>query len=358
MGIESGLKPGYRVEVDTIGQESWNSMLEGFRDASLYQTWAYESPQTHAGRNVSRLVLKRGDEVVAAAQARIWRVPFVPLGVAYVRWGPMWRPKGKPEDLECLSQVLRAVRNEYAGRRKLSVRIFPLLYQDRADEWDPILREEGYVRDNVQTVKRTLLIDLMRPVPDLRKGLDQKWRNRLNRAEKLGVEVVESVEDSVFEEFLSIHSEMRQRKRFAEGSDVRQFRSMQQRLPAHQKMKLLMAYSGGKPAAGAVCSVIGDMGLYLYGGTSDSGLTSQASYLLQWRAMCSFKEGGARWYNLNGINPELNPGTYHFKAGLCGKNGRDLLYMGTFETRRNLSGEIVWLAYSARERYRKARGII
>ena len=355
--MEAELKPGYRAEVDTIGQESWNSMLEGFGDANIYQTWAYESVISPE-RNVSRLVLKKGDEVVAAAQARIRRVPLVPLGVAYVRWGPMWRPKGKPEDLEVLRQALRAVRNEYAGRRKLAVRILPLLYQDHAEEYGPILSEEGFGRVNVQAVKRTLLIDLERSVADLRKGLDQKWRNRLNRAEKLGVEVVERVDDRAFEEFLSIYREMHGRKKFLETSDVRQFRTIQQGLPAPQKMKILIAYSEGKPAAGVVCSVIGDMGIYLYGGTSDSGLSSQASYLLQWKAMCSFKESGSKWYNLNGINPELNPGTYHFKAGLCGKNGRDLNYMGTFDTQRNLAGNFVWLASFTRDMYRKARCII
>ena len=34
------------------------------------------------------------------------------------------------------------------------------------------------------------------------------------------------------------------------------------------------------------------------------------------------KEKGLRYYDLNGINPETNPGTYHFKRGLAGKKGR------------------------------------
>jgi hypothetical protein len=43
------------------------------------------------------------------------------------------------------------------------------------------------------------------------------------------------------------------------------------------------------------------------------------------------KERGVKVYNLNGISPEQNPGTYHFKRGLAGRNGRDLHYLGKFD---------------------------
>jgi len=36
------------------------------------------------------------------------------------------------------------------------------------------------------------------------------------------------------------------------------------------------------------------------------------------------KAQGAVRYDLNGINPETNPGVHHFKAGMAGE---DLLYM-------------------------------
>ncbi len=38
-------------------------------------------------------------------------------------------------------------------------------------------------------------------------------------------------------------------------------------------------------------------------------------------------------YNLNGINPTNNPGTYKFKKDLAGKNGKDVYYFGRFDSR-------------------------
>lgn len=36
-------------------------------------------------------------------------------------------------------------------------------------------------------------------------------------------------------------------------------------------------------------------------------------------------------YNLNGINPAANPGSYHFKKGIAGKSGKDVHYLGRFD---------------------------
>jgi lipid II:glycine glycyltransferase (peptidoglycan interpeptide bridge formation enzyme) len=44
------------------------------------------------------------------------------------------------------------------------------------------------------------------------------------------------------------------------------------------------------------------------------------------------KERGCLSSNLNGINPQTNPGTYVFKQGLAGKSSRDVYYLGRFDS--------------------------
>ena len=85
-----------------------------------------------------------------------------------------------------------------------------------------------------------------------------------------------------------------------------------------------MAEHEGVPAAGIVGTAFGDTGIYLFGATSDQGMKSKGSYLLQWTMIKWLKENGIRYYNLGGINPEKNPGVYHFKQGF---SGEDVLYM-------------------------------
>jgi len=43
------------------------------------------------------------------------------------------------------------------------------------------------------------------------------------------------------------------------------------------------------------------------------------------------KNNGCLSYDLGGIDPKENPGGYHFKAGLAGKNGKDVRHIGEYE---------------------------
>src|SRR5438477_9332657 len=109
------LNAGYTAEVDSTDEEKWSETLLEFEDANIYQTWAYGD--VHYGpRNISRLILTHQGQAAAAAQVRIVRVPFIKAGIAYVRWGPLWRRKENGTDAEAFRQAVRALRNEYVCR--------------------------------------------------------------------------------------------------------------------------------------------------------------------------------------------------------------------------------------------------
>jgi lipid II:glycine glycyltransferase (peptidoglycan interpeptide bridge formation enzyme) len=352
------LKSGYSVEVDTVDKESWYSILEKFDDANIYQTWSYEAVRS-GEKNLSHLVLRREGEVVAAAQARIVRIPYLNIGMAYLRWGPMWRLHGKEADEEVFAQAIRALRNEYVCRRRLLIRVLPLLFHDQAKMVNSILKQEEFAQPAIEEAQRTLLVNLSPSLEELRKGLDQKWRNCLNRAEKNGLQIIEGYDDDLFGTFIEIHRQMHRRKKFVETSDVNQFRMMQRDLPSSFKMKILLAFFDGKPASGVVCSSIGDMGIYLFGGTSNAGLSTKGSYLLQWEALSWLRGKGAKWYNLHGINPIKNPGTYRFKEGLCGVNGKDVYFLGAYDACENIRiGALFQFANLARVLFRNGKVLL
>jgi len=98
-------------------------------------------------------------------------------------------------------------------------------------------------------------------------------------------------------------------------------------------MRVLLCSSEDRQlSAGLVISAMGDTGIYLFGATNELGMKNGASYMLQWHAIQYLKEVGIARYNLHGINPETNPGTYHFKAGLCGRNGSEARFIGQYES--------------------------
>ncbi len=318
----------FTTEIDKITEPEWSNLLDQFADASLYQTWAYGAV-SWGQKQLSHFVLKAGERPVAAAQFRLVRLPLISRGVAYLRWGPVCTPAGGVWDETVFREALRAIVAEYVERRRLLLRIVP-----RPFAQDPkgvrtlhVLEELGFNNDAEAKPYRTFRVDLSPPLDQLRKRLDQKWRNQLNGAERNGLTVVEGTSDHLFSQFLDLYREMMARKQFETTVDPEEFRRIQDRLAENQKMLILLSLRAGRPMTALIGAVTGDMGIYLLGATSDEGMKTKGSYLLQWTFMQRLKERGCRWYDLGGINPETNPGVYHFKQGL---GGQDISGLGRF----------------------------
>jgi lipid II:glycine glycyltransferase (peptidoglycan interpeptide bridge formation enzyme) len=328
---ERELAAGYTADVDAMDELTWYQILEQFDDANIYQTWSYD--EVRCGRpNISHLVVRKDGDVVAAAQVRIVKIPLVNLGIAYVRWGPLWRRHRGDVNPETFRQAIRALRNEYACRRGLVVRLYPILFDDGAAWFSAILKEEGFSSCVKESRSRTLLLDLTQPLAALRKGLRPHWHRYLKVAEKNGLVIVEGSDDNLFEMFVEIYKQMIARKRFLEPNDINEFRRIQGRLPDKLKMRVMLCKSGDEVCAGLVCSAIGNTAVYLFGATSDSGLNRRGSYLLHWKLIEWLKQNDFAVYDLNGINPKTNPGTYKFKTDLCGTNGKDVSFLGRFDS--------------------------
>ncbi len=334
--LPTPFEPGYTAEFDTINKDEWYRTINRFSDANIYQTWDYDAIRC-GEENISHLVLRSADNIIAAAQARIVRIPVLGMGAAYIRWGPFWQPRNLTADPTAFRLALRALRNEYVCRRGLILRIFPVLYDDNSQSYNDILSQEGYAPVPEENRGRTLIMDISQPIDDVRKKLEQKWRNCLNKAERNQLEVIEGTDDSLFGDFIGLYHALLERKKFQEPNDINEFRMIQKNLPPECKMRIFLCRSDGMSTAGVICATIGETGVYLFGATNDQGMANKASYLLQLKAIQWMKNNGCRSYNLNGINPLKNPGSYHFKEGLSGKSGKDVYYLGRFDC---YSGEL------------------
>jgi lipid II:glycine glycyltransferase (peptidoglycan interpeptide bridge formation enzyme) len=330
----------YTIDFSHYDKESWYEIMSHFQDANIYQAWSYDMVR-FGRKRVAHMVLRKGNAVVAAAQARIYQLPMIKAGIAYVLWGPMWRPKGVPEDREVFRQTIRALEKEFSLRRGFVLRIFPLSYRVN-DEWmEQTLFDEGYQIYNDGKTHRTLVVDLDPSLAELRAGLDQKWRNCLNRAEKNGLELIFGEEECLFDEFKEIYDEMTRRKELAELGELNHLKLVQRDLPPNLKLKVILCRLSGVLSAGAIFSAIGHWGVYLSGATSKAGMKTNGSYMIQWAFVKWLKENGFRFYDLNGINPITNPGTYHFKRGLAGKHGTDVEFLGKYQATDSLMSSSV-----------------
>ena len=324
------LKNRYTAEFDTVDKHEWYNIIDQFSDSNIYQTWSYDAVRCGEG-NISHFTLHIAGKVVAAAQARIVRIPVLGLGAAYIRWGPLWQLKNQNADPTVLRMAIRALRNEYVCRRGLILRIYPVLYDDNANLCLETLQQEGYAPTSEESSQRTLILDIQPQIEELRKNLKHKWRYNLNRAERNQLDVIEGTDDGLFADFIGIYRELLQRKKFKEPSDINEFRMIQSELPTKFKMRIFLCRSNGLSSAGAICTSIGETGVYLFGAINDQGMKNNSSYLLQWKAIQWMKNNACRYYNLNGINPLTNPGSYQFKTGISGKSGKDVHYLGRFD---------------------------
>ena len=330
------LANNYSFEIDKIDKDSWHQIIKKFEDANIYQTWSYNEV-LYGKKQTSHIVLKKNGQIVSAAQLRIISAPFLAFGIAYIRWGPLWRLSSQETEHQNLIQILRAIYNEYAIRRKLIIRILPLLYDNSdADFFYKIFRYEGYIHNQEFQPERTLIIDLNHEIENLRKGLKQKWRNCLNYAERQSCKIHVGTDNNSFTKFVDIYENLVDRKKFMPSVDIYKFRLIQKDLPKSLKMKILLCSSEENFHSGAIISTIGTTGIYLFGAINENGMKTKGSYLIQWEIVNLLKENKLHWYDLHGINPEKNPGTYRFKSGLSGKNGIDIQFLGRFEASQNL----------------------
>jgi lipid II:glycine glycyltransferase (peptidoglycan interpeptide bridge formation enzyme) len=334
------LDPEFSAEFQHIDEESWYGYIRNFEDSNLYQTRSYDVVK-YGRKRTAHLVLRKRSGVVAVAQARILSLPFLNIGIAYVFWGPLWRLRDTNEDTEVFRQAIRALRNELAIRRGLVLRLNPLAVRGKDDILAQILADEGFDQCANSSQRRTLIIDLSPPLKDIRSALDQKWRNCLNKAERNQLVIAEGDDDRMFDDIVKMYSEMARRKGLNDVTDLEHLRNVQKRLPSDLKLRVVSCRDKGELCAGGIFSAMGNGALYLVGATSNSGMKSNGSYLVQWAFIQWLKERGGRYYDLNGINPESNPGTYHFKRGLAGKLGQDVELLGKYQVPGNFASDTI-----------------
>lgn len=315
--------PEFQVEIDQTTSVEWSEMVDLFEDANIYQTWSYGAVRW-GEKNLSHLVLRRNGDVVGMAQIRIIRPTRLNVGMAYLRWGPLCHRRGTQINAEVVSQLSHALRKEYVRKRGLLLQVLPNAFveSERAVMIESTFSDFTQGGGITANTYRTFVLDLAPPLDELRKKLDGKWRNQLVRAEKNDLRIVSGNGTNEYKTFHQMYREMEGRKGFESTVDIDEFEKIQMRLPVNHRLRILICEQNEVPVAGLVASIIGDSAIYLLGATSDAGLKAKGAYLLQWTLIREIKEQNIKWYDLGGIDPDVNPGVYHFKKGLSGIDAR------------------------------------
>ena len=331
----------FHIEIDKIDRGSWEKLITQFHDASLPQVWSC-GISAEKKRNVSHIVIRAGEEIFGCCQVELRRSNFSKIGLAVIRWGPLYMKKGKEVSTEVLLCLIRGIKEEYANKRGYLIRIEPHATGDNKAILKQILENEGFKCNLLERPYRTLMLDLSPSLAEIRKNFLQKWRNCLNKAERNGLTIVQGANDDFFKIFVMLAHEMVARKNLAKAhlASYEEYRRIQEELPEQFKMQIMICQAGADPVCAAIFSAVGNTGVYVLGATGEKGLELNGAYLLQWHMIQWMKEIGIHYYDLGVFNPQRNPGVYHFKLGVAGKNGWEETFLGEYYGCFNLTGHI------------------
>ncbi len=304
-----------------IDRTQWQAAAVRFMDYNYRQMWDFGvACAERVGAISEHVAVEQDDEIVALADVRIKRIPALGTGIAYINGGPLLR-RGNDGDRDRLSFCLKALIEEYADRRGMVLRILAPIH---AGSWNEsqkdVFVEAGFTPTEVMRPYRTFLLDIDRSPEEIRKSMAQKWRNGLNQSEKRGLTVRAGTDPALFREFCDLFSRFIARKQFEVDLTPPFYLDVHERASESDRFLITLADLDGEVVAGHVASLLGDTSVYLLGASSDEGLKAKATYLLQWQAIQAARERGLKWYDLGGIDPEGNPGVYHFKSGLGGQD--------------------------------------
>lgn len=331
----------YTIRIDSIGKNEWNDLITRFLDASIYQSWASDGVSQDKGR-LSHILAYENDTVVGCCQIKLKQLSMLGFGIAEIKWGPLCTRKGNILDRDVLSYLIRFIKAEYAVKRGYMLRIWPHVIGEHKQFLKDILDTEGFLLNTSERPYRTFFVDLTQSLDNIRKNFSQKWRNCLNKSEKNDLKITAGTTDDLFKVFIDLGKEMVARKNLTQKhiNTFEEFRRMQRGLPDSLKMQIMICEASDKPISATVISTIGDTGIYLLGASGEKALTLNASYLLQWQMIKWMKDMGIKKYDLGAFNPQLNPGVYHFKAGLAGKMAWEETFLGEYYGCFSLRGRL------------------
>ena len=301
-----------------FSQQEWAALVSGFQDLSLLQTWEYGEAKAHTSPwQVVRMCFWEGDLLVGACQAMVRPLPLGLGGLVWINRAPLWRRLGEEGEPALLAAMLVELKRYWVEERRLYLRVaLPLEQREAEPDFSP---PPGYQWVHRSTGWASARLDLSLPTETLRRGLKPKWRNQLNKAERLGIFLEFGTGDQLFSRILEGYQSMVQRKGYFTSLTPTLLASWQKFLSDNDKPWGALATHEGTLLGGILFARYGSSIEILAGSITEAGRTLHASNFLLWHVICKMQELGYRWFDLGGLDPVTTPaGIFRHKSGLGG----------------------------------------
>lgn len=292
-----------------VDLKTYESLYGQCFQSNILQSAAYgEAKRLVEGFQVERMVIRESGEPVALYQVLTKRFPL--LGnVARINRGPLY-PGNGPLPAEGLKRLFRSFYEEWIIGRRSFLQMAPNIQDDLLSSAD--FEASGFF-PCTEPRWQSGWLSLEQPRDSLRKALQQKWRNLLNKSEKMETEL-HPVEKEADLDFLLSEYDRFMKERDFQSTSSGLIRAMYRSSPG--SLFAAVARREDRYLGAIVIVKHGDAATYLVGITSDEGRKANANYLLLWNGLIHCMDEGIRWFDVGGIDEVHTPGIAHFKKGL------------------------------------------
>jgi hypothetical protein len=209
------------------------------------------------------------------------------------------------------------------------------------NEWSQAGDQSGNTA-NGAAGPRTIWIDLSAGRDRVWENVDKQWRYGVRRAERLGVVVESTRSPPDIEEFFALCASISRVKSFRLPASVALMKCLLEREEGGAvEARLFVARHQGRLGAGAFLIRCGGSVHYFWGATDRALSKERVGEAVQWAAIEWALAKKCRCYDLEGIDPQYNPGVYEFKKKM---GGREITLIGKQHYPLGIRGRLAsWL---------------
>lgn len=295
-----------------IDRTTWDIALMS-RPAALQQDWSYGAALRMLGADVRRVGILDGNTLVGLAQFTTRRIGGV-VRTALCSRGPVWIEDVGADGKAAAYKALK--RGLGPGWPRVTL-VSP----------DEESAAGTRAMHRVMTGYSTVLMDLTQDLDSLRAALDQKWRNRLNAAQKSDLKIQQNGTKPAQYRWLLDTEEGQRAARGYRATPAALVPAFVEARGDRSSALILRGDEGRTRVAAMLFLVHGCAATYHIGWSDPDRRGSGAHNALLWSGLETLKARGVRQLDLGGVNTVAGAGIARFKIGT---GGRVVTLSGTY----------------------------
>lgn len=279
---------------DANNRQEWDDFVTAHPEANFLQSWDFYEFYLSRGNQVARRIARDNDGKVIGAYAGVVEAAKRGRYLA-IAGGPIldWTNKALVE------QIFQDMRSEGKKHHCVFVRVRPQL--ERSEKSLQLMRDLGLKPAPMYlSVEFAGVLDLNKNEEEILKGMRQRLRRALRKAEKNGIEIEKSTNPADIHEFYQIELQTAGRHQFVAFSEdflTKQFTAFAK----NGEAVLYTAKLNGETLAQNFMIFYGNEASYHYGVSSELGTKYSGAPLLHMEAMRDARERGIKRYSFWGI---------------------------------------------------------